>query len=444
MRGASIGIGSLCPVLARGAECYVASVTSLSRVWQRAPGPGPGAPPRAEHGAEPGAATGAEPGATRARQSGAPGRPTLSDRLPRPWLFPLLVFAGTWVVILATWYISDAIYGHSEPWTFHFLFKDAYWFLDIAEHGYPARVLPQTKLPSQASAFFPLFPALIRLLGYVAGGNDVVGGLIVMILTGAASALGVWTVAARVRDRWVADRAVVLYCLFPGAFTFGWLYSEPLTVAIVAGVLLALLDRRWLLAGILGALATAEESKMIILVGVSGIAALQAIWARREWRALIAPVLTPLGLLAFFGYLGHRYRDYGFWFKVEHEYWGVHLDWGQWTLHLLLFNYQGVHKVLGWDVMYVILLLAAVAGIIMTLTARLPLPLWLYSLLLVLSITLAPANPRARYILTAFPLFIGAAAKLPRAVYYPLLAVSAACLVFLIGWWPHHYYDPAP
>src|SRR3981081_4260937 len=172
-------------------------------------------------------------------------RPALSDRLPRAWLFPLLVFAATWVLIVATWYISDAIYGGSHPWTFHFLVKDADYYLGIAQHGYPARLpTPWRDTPVNArAAFFPLFPALIRLASYLTGGNYPVAGLIAQIAAGAASALGVGAVAARPRGHRVADRAFVLYCLFPGALTFSLLYSEPLAVAISAAAILAMLDR---------------------------------------------------------------------------------------------------------------------------------------------------------------------------------------------------------
>ncbi len=374
--------------------------------------------------------------------SGEPRRPALSDRLPRAWLFPLLVFAATWVLILATWYASDKIYGQRHPWTWHFLYKDALWYLDIARHGYPARLVPGT--PSEPTAFFPLFPLLIRLAGDALAGHLAVGGLVVSILAGALSALAVWTLAARVCDRRVADHAVALYCLFPGAMTFGMLYSEPLTVAIGAAVLLALLRRRWLLAGILGAAGTAEAPTMIVLAAVSGAAALQAIWSRREWRALIAPALTPAGVLAFFGYLGHRYHDDAFWFQVERSGWGQHLDWGKQTLHILLWADLGAHKYKFVSALYVIMLIASAAGIVMMLAARLPVPVSLYGVLMVATFVVSPANPRPRYVLCAFPLFIGAAAKLPRVVYWPLLAVCAAGLVFLTAWWPHHYYGPAP
>jgi hypothetical protein len=323
------------------------------------------------------------------------------------------------------------------------MFKDSYWFATVAKHGYPATLLKGA--PGESVAFFPVFPLVIRLASYVAGGNYLIGGLVASVLTGAASALGVWTLAARVRDRRVADRAVLLYCLFPGAMTFSMLYSEPLTVTLAAGALLAMLSRRWLIAGIVGAVATAEASILIVLAAVSGIAALQAIWTRREWRALIAPALTPLGVLAFFGYLGHRYHDYAFWFQEERSGWGQHVDWGARTFRILTWSdAPAIYYQRFLNSVYLIMLVAVACGIVLMLAARLPLPVSLYGVLLPLTFILSPANPRPRYVLCAFPLFIGAAAKLPRVIYWPLLCLSAASLVFLIGWWPNHANGPAP
>jgi hypothetical protein len=370
-----------------------------------------------------------------------PGRATWSDRLPRAWLFPLLAFAGTWLLILATWYGSDRLYGETHAWTWHFLIKDAGWFEYVAKFGYPARL--QMGPRAAATAFFPLFPLLIRLASRAIG-SYAIGGLVVSVLVGAASAVGVWALAARVRDRWVADRAVMLYCLFPGAMVLGILYSEPLSVALGAAVLLALLSRRWLLAGVIGAVATAEASMMIVVVAVSGIAALEAIWRRGEWRALIAPALSPLGVLAFFGYLGHRYHDYAFWFQVERVDWNQHIDWGARTLGLLVGYNPGLHEGIVMTSIYVIMLYVTLAGIAIMLAARLPLPVSLYGVLVPLTFLLSRASPRPRYVLCAFPLFIGAAAKLPRVLYWPVLVLSAAGLVFLVGWWPYHYGLAAP
>jgi hypothetical protein len=382
-------------------------------------------------------------------QPGRPGRPALSDRLPHPWLLPLLVFAATWLLILAAWYGSDAIYGHGQPWTWHFLFKDAKYYLAIAEHGYkPTSPFPWPRGGSEIdrrTAFFPLFPLLIRLASYLTGGNYLIAGLAVSVLAGAASAVGVWVLAARLCDRRVADRAVTLYCFFPGAMTFGMLYSEPLAVALGAGALLALLDRRWLVAGIIGAVSTAERPTMIVLVAVFGFAAAQAIWSRREWRALIAPALTPLGMLAFFGYLGRRYHDYAFWFRVERDGWKQHVGWGEHTLRIMLWADPGTTRYALYNVLLIAMFVAALAGIAMMLAARLPIPVSLFAILLVLTcVVSSDESTKPRFVWAAFPIFIGAAAKLPRFLYWPVLVLSAASLAFLIGWWPNHYFGPAP
>jgi hypothetical protein len=385
---------------------------------------------------------------TRRRQSGpepeSPGRQAPSDRLPRPWMFPLLIFAACWLLILAAWYGSDTIYGLNHPWTWHFLFKDAGWYLRVAEQGYPARLHRPYVTPDGAAAFFPLFPMLIRLAAYLTGGNYAIGGLIVSLVSGMAAALGVWGLAARICDRRVADLAVVLFCFFPGAMTFGMLYSDPLGVALAASALLALVSRRWLLAGIIGAAATAEGPTLIAIVVAAAIAAAQAIWSRREWRALIAPALTPLGVLAFFGYLGRRYHDYAFWSWVERKGWGQHIDWGAQTLHIILWNYPGAHRDKLVSVVYIIMLVVALAGSVLMIATRLPPPVSLFGVLVVLAFLISPATPRPRAVWFAFPIFIGAAAKLPRALYWPILALSAAGLVFLISWWPHHTLGPAP
>ena len=382
-------------------------------------------------------------------QPGRPGRPALSDRLPRPWLLPLLVFAATWLLILAAWHGSDAIYGHGHPWTWHFLFKDANYYLAIAEHGYkPTSPFPWGRRGSEIdrrTAFFPLFPLLIRLASYLTGGSYLIAGLAVSVLAGAASAVGVWVLAARLCGRRVADRAVTLYCFFPGAMTFGMLYAEPLAVALGAAALLALLDRRWLAAGIIGAVSTAERPTMIVLVAVFGVAVAQAIWSRREWRALIAPALTPLGMLAFFGYLGHRYHNYAFWFRVERDGWNQHASWGGHTLRIMLWADPGTSRYAIYNVLLIAMFAAAVAGIAMMIAARLPIPVSLFAILTVLTcVVSSDQSSKPRFIWAAFPIFTGAAAKLPRFLYWPVLVLSAASLAFLTGWWPNHYFGPAP
>ena len=359
----------------------------------------------------------------------APPRRHLSDVLPRPWLFPLCVFAAVWLLIVAAWICGDAIAGHSHPWSWHILIMDTGFYRGIASSGYAGD-------PAKA-AFFPLFPLLIHFVSYVTGGDYLLAGLITIIASGAASAVAVWALADRLCGRRVADRAVILYCVFPGAMTFGILYSEPLGVALGAATLLALVDRRWLLAGIVGALATAERPTLVVLVVAAAVAAAAAIRDRREWRALLAPALTPLGILLYFDFLGHRHHDYGFWFKVVRRGWGQHFDFGVSTVRAILWlgRFERHHEK-AFLVLLGIMFVAGLVGLVLMVRARLPLPVIVFGVLTIaLAFMSTNAGPRPRLVWAAFPIFIGAAAKLPRVVYWPVVILSAAGLALLVGGW---------
>jgi hypothetical protein len=98
---------------------------------------------------------------------------------------------------------------------------------------------------------------------------------------------------------------------------------------------------------------------------------------------------------------------------------------------------DGNHRV--FVVVLSVMFAAAVAGIALMIAARLPLPVTLFGILtILLAVTSSAGDTRPRFVWAAFPIFIGAAAKLPRAVYWPVLVVSAAGLLFLLGGWPYH------
>ena len=98
-----------------------------------------------------------------------------------------------------------------------------------------------------------------------------------------------------------------------------------------------------------------------------------------------------------------------------------------------------------FNLILIIMFICAVAGIAMTVAARLPLPVTLFGVLVVLMSVIAYGqSTKPRFVWSGFTLFIGAAAKLPKAIYWPVVILSAAGLVFLIGWWPYHRIGPAP
>lgn len=378
---------------------------------------------------------------------GTPRR-TFSDRLPRPWMFPLLAFAASWIVILAAWQFANVHYHTTHGWWWYFWYKDAGYYGGIARRWYAGTTGPHGLLPS-GLAFFPVWPALIRLISFVTGGvalnHLIVAGLIATVLSGAAASLAVWALAARVRDRWLADRTVLLFCAFPGAMTFGMMYSDPLGVALAAGSLLAALNRRWILAGLLALVGTGEHPTLIMLAPALGVAALVAVWKRREWRALIAPVLAPFGTIGFFAWVGTQYRDYGFWSKDERQHWGHHIDWGSRIFHVLTWSAPHMNKHPVYNGLVILLLVVGVVGIALMLIARVPLVISVFTLGVFATLILSSsAGPLPRYIWPLLGIFIGAAATLPRWLYWPVVVVSAAALFVTVGWWPHHLTAPPP
>jgi hypothetical protein len=370
------------------------------------------------------------------------GRLSASDRLPRPWLFPLLVFAAAWILIFASWTVGARLIMpgyHALHWYSWIWYKDVSWYWGVSLYWYK----PQANgaVPVNA-AFFPVWPAVLRACTFVAFGNKFVGALIATVLSGGASTVLVWSLASRIRGHWVADRAVILYCAFPGAMMLGAGYSEALGIALATASLLAAVNRRWLLAGLFGLLTTAEHATLAVLVPALGLAALQAIWTRRDWRSLLAPALAPLGILGYFAWGGIRYHDYLFWSRLERKGWGQEIDFGQATWQRLTFQVPDHHLYVALcDLMFALL----VAGVILMLVARLPLLVTSYTLLLAISLVISSGSgPRPRLVWTAIGIFIGGAAVLPRWAFWPVVVASAALMALLVAWWPAHPTVPPP
>lgn len=147
-------------------------------------------------------------------------------------------------------------------WQYTGLFWDASWYREIAEGGYPA-TLPRDdsgRVLQNAWAFFPLFPLLVRPLlalglpwqvaaPVVATGLGVAALLVVhRVVETLAVAAGRSTqpgpAAARVA-RWLPLVTVAVLATHPAAPVLQSGYTESLALLLVAGSLLALVRRRY-------------------------------------------------------------------------------------------------------------------------------------------------------------------------------------------------------
>jgi hypothetical protein len=308
---------------------------------------------------------------------------------------------------------------------------DGAWYQQVVQHGYPHAITVTSGGSSQSGvAFFPLFPLVVRAFHTVLP----IGWSfeLVALITGAAAAVALWSLAGIVTDRRAADRATALFCFFPGSIVFGLFYSEGLMLSLSALCLWALLRRRWWVAGLAAGLATAARPNAVVLVLCCAWAAGQAVRQRREWRSLVSVIMAPAGIVAFFVFLWVRTGNPLAWFVVERRGWGEGFDLGLASVHRVHMTVDDFGHDLGaltvtLSIVFILLCAPYV------LRARLPVELLIFTAgILALAVGSRALGPRPRFVLTAFPLFIVLGDRLPDSVYRVGLAVSAGLLPILL------------
>ena len=315
---------------------------------------------------------------------------------------------------------------------------DGHWYLDVTRAGYPRHIQPNvTYTVSDArAAFFPLFPRLVHYLDRLVPGGPVSLALLLNFVLGGVFVLLVGRIARDLFDSRTAEKAMIIAAFFPGSFVLSWTYSEALMLTICALVFLALARRQWLLAGVLAAFGTAARPNAIALVAACGVASLVAIAKDRDWRSLVAPLLSPIGFIGFMAFLRHHTGEDWAWFRVQREAWREGTSFGA-TAVERTFDFF-LHPVSSPTSM---LTTASVGAMILSIWCarkyRLPLMYEAYSAtVLVLMLLPATVTARPRFLFTAFPLVFSAARVLrdDEDTWWPLtVLVLSAGLVTVTG-----------
>lgn len=181
---------------------------------------------------------------------------------------------------------------------------DAVWFVDIAEVGYPTDYAPRT-------AFFPLYPLVLRFGGWVVG-SPLVAGLLISFVCAFVGSMLLFRLTELELGRRTANATVWALLAFPGSMWLTAVYSEGLFLMLSVGCLLAARQRVWWLAAVLGALASSTRSAGVVLMVPLALIAWDQYWRRPQpddprdevprrvdRRALLAVAAVPLGLIAF-------------------------------------------------------------------------------------------------------------------------------------------------
>ncbi|MGQ9907405.1 MAG: mannosyltransferase family protein [Candidatus Flexifilum sp.] len=237
-----------------------------------------------------------------------PGRSRLILVISIGWAIAVLLF-GLWTTSIIP--VPDPQFKHDDPdWPYYtrlltpdmplaavvrpWLRWDVLWYLALAQDGYRE---------ASFTAFAPLYPAVVR--GFEAatfgllGGNLVLAGMIVNLVCSALVVLGLARLA---RAHFGSDRSsiavILLFLTFPTAFYLIIPYTEALYLTLVIGIFLLAERQRWLLAGILAALAVPTRFHGIILIIPLGWIAVRMIAAAPpgdRWRRALRAVPLVIG-----------------------------------------------------------------------------------------------------------------------------------------------------
>ena len=361
---------------------------------------------------------------------------------------------------------------------------DSAWYLVIAHYGYRPDLGAYT---ASRAAFFPLYPFGLRAISWF-GVQPVLAGVLLSVAAFAFALYGIHRLTTlelgpgarlslgRERTADAARLAVLLTAFAPMAFYFSAVYSESLYLALSVGLFWSARHGRWMLVGVLGALASATRSTGLVLVLPAVMIYLygpredRAADFVRVARARLLPRyrvrrdalwlwLMPLGIALYGGGLALAGGSPLAPLSAQGD-WGRHIAgpfvgvWDGFTAAVAgarqLLSMQRHHLYLpaapgspfvsaGHNLMLLAFLLVAVPALIGVLRA-LPLAYGVYALA-ALALPLSepvsgqPLMSLPRFLVVLFPLAIWAGARLaehPRA-QRPLLAGSAVLMAFFVA-----------
>ena len=223
----------------------------------------------------------------------APRMRPLPEKLsPASWPWPCVFIASLAILWLGA-FISHLALTHSAGGFFAHYWErfttagDAERYRFIAEHGY---------VPAGENVinivFYPLYPALMGLLGTVLGGRTALAGLIVSQACYGFSAV----IFARLAKKECAHpgAALMAYWFYPFGFFAQGVYTEGLFLLLTVSALYLMGEQRWLGAGCVGLLCALTRVQGVLLLLPGVYMAWRAMRKDKKWQPKVLALLGPL------------------------------------------------------------------------------------------------------------------------------------------------------
>ena len=205
------------------------------------------------------------------------------------WRFPALLFLCTLAVLLVVVQTSHDHLSFEHPQTAPdisdagvyggWMQFDTGWYVYIAEHGYDRHQVDEFKAGDMSAvAYFPAYPLTVHQVARVTSDDYVLAAELSTVACGLAVMLLFWSWCKRHLSPTARRTSLLLYALYPYAwFLYGSGYGDALFIALTIGAVLLVERDRPVLAGLVGAIASASR-----LIGVGTVVGLVAITLQRR------------------------------------------------------------------------------------------------------------------------------------------------------------------
>jgi Mannosyltransferase (PIG-V) len=340
------------------------------------------------------------------------------------------------------------MFGRPSPFWDPFTRYDSGWYYQIARYGYLfVAGGPSVGVGKPGKiAYFPLYPLLMRYAGRLFGRTGAavyMGGIFVSWIGFMLAMVALLHLAERDVAPDQAEKAVLLAAIFPFSFFFGMVYTESLFLLLTVATIHEFRARRWVLGGVLGALATATRVNGILMLPSLAWFAWRGAGSdtRDRVHAVAGLLLTGCGVGAYSVYVYHLSGNPFEW-AASIERWGYYPGGAPWMaqvrlLRMLLthpYAYLAGERMAPYDTLNglsALMFVAATPFVWRRLGAG-------YGLLMLANLWLPLSSGQyeglGRYCSVMFPFFIWLASIRSRFVFLAAVVVSATlytlCLAF--------------
>jgi hypothetical protein len=279
------------------------------------------------------------------------------ERIPAAVLDVLIIVIASRLATFAIAFVANLVFppGKVRAWQMPFEYRrfaeifaawDSGWYFDIAKRGYYYQAGHQSSV-----AFFPLYPMLMRAGALPFGGSDRaiwLSGIVVSCVAFVLALIVLHRFTERVfGDREAARRTVIYLAVFPFSLFFTRVYTESVFLLTTVLAIGCAYDRRWVRAGLWGALATLCRPNGILIGLPLALMAVDfegPLSIRRLAGRFAALLPIPLALAGYSYYVYTLSGDPLGWMTAQSQ-WGNSIGHPPWRLLLTMIGQLVKH---GW------------------------------------------------------------------------------------------------